>query len=97
MFQEHKGLPPKREIQHEIHLHQDAPLPNNGMDRSSIIENEEINKHVQELLERGDIRPSSSPCGSLIVLVPKKDVTWRICMDYRALNIFTIKNRYPLP
>ena len=97
LFQEFKGLPPKREIQHEIHLQQDAPLPNICMYKSSIIENVEIKKQVKELLERGGIRPSSSPCGSPIVLVPKKDGTWRMCIDYRALNIITIKNRYPLP
>ena len=87
LFQEPKGLPPKREIQHKIHLHQDAPLPNIGMYRSSVIENAEIKKQVQELLERGDIHPSSSLCGSPIVLVPKQDGTWRICVDYMALNI----------
>ena len=65
MFQEPKGLPPKMEIQHEIHLHQDAPLPNIGMYKSSIIENAEIKKQVQELLERGEIQPSSSLFGSL--------------------------------
>ena len=64
---------------------------------SSIIENAEIKKHVQELIEKGAIRPSSSPCGSPIVLVPNKDGTWHMCVDYRALNIITIENRYPLP
>ena len=72
MFQEPKGLPPKMEIQHEIHLQQDAPIPNIGMYRYSIIENAVINKKIQELLEREDIRPRSSSCGSPIVLVPKK-------------------------
>ena len=97
MFEEPKGLPLKREIQHEIHLQHDAPLPNFGMYRMSIIEMEEIKKQVQELLDQGVIRSSTSPCGSLIVLVPKKDGTWRICVDYRALNKITVKNRYPLP
>ena len=54
-------------------------------------------KQVQELIEKGVIRPSTSPCGSPIVLVPKKDGSWRMCIDYRALNKITIKNRYPLP
>ena len=49
------------------------------------------------MIEKGVIRPSTSPCGSPIVLVPKKDGSWRMCIDYRALNKITNKNRYPLP
>ena len=97
LFQESKVLPPKREIQHEIHLQHDATLPKIGMYRSSIIDNSEIKKQVHELLERGDIRPSSSPCGSPIVLVPNKYGTWRMCVDYRVLNKTTIMDMYPLP
>jgi hypothetical protein len=97
MFKEPKGLPPKREIQHEIQLQQDCPLPNIGMYRMSVMENVEIKKQIQELLDKGVIVPSSLPCGSPIVLVPKKDGTWCMCVDFRALNKITVKNRYPLP
>ena len=97
LFQEPEGLPPKREIQHEIQLQQDAPLPNIIMYRLSVLQNEEIKKQVQELVEKGVIYPSTSPCGSPIVLVPKKDKTWRMCIDYRALNKITVKSMYPLP
>eukprot|EP00253_Pinus_taeda_P030208 PITA_30208 len=97
LFQEPKGLPPKKEIVHDINLQQDAPLPNIGMYRLSALENAEIKKEVQEFLEKGFMRPSTSPCGSPIILVRKKDGSWRMCIDYRALNKITIKNRYPLP
>jgi len=92
VFQEPKGLPPKRGIQHEIQLQQDCPLPNIGMYRMSIMESLEIKKQVQELLDKGVICPSTSPCGSPIVFVTKKDGTWCMCVDYRALNKITIKN-----
>eukprot|EP00253_Pinus_taeda_P019565 PITA_19565 len=94
---EPKGLPPKKEIVHDIILQQDVPVPNIGMYRLSALENDEIKKQVQELLEKGFIRPSTSPCGSPIVLVRKKDGSWRMCIDYRALNKITIKKNYPLP
>ena len=97
MFQEPTGLPPKREIQHEIHLHQDCPVPNIGMYRFSIMENAEIKRQIKDLLDKGFIRPNTSPCGSQIVLIPKKDGTWHMCVDFRALNKITVKNRYPLP
>jgi hypothetical protein len=97
MFKEPKGLPPKRGIQHEIQLQQDCPLPNIGMYRMSVMENAEIKKQIQELLDKGVIVPSTSPCGSPIMLVPKKDDTWRMCVDFRALNKIIVKNRYPLP
>jgi hypothetical protein len=97
MFKEPKGLPPKRGIQHEIQLQQDCPLPNIGMYRMSVMENAEIKKQIQELLDKGVIVPSSLPCGSPIVLVPKKYGTWCMCVDFRALNKVTVKNRYSLP
>jgi hypothetical protein len=97
MFQEPKGFPPKRAIQHEIQLHQDCPLPNIGMYRMSVMENAKIKKQIQEFLDKGDIMPSTYPCGSPIVLVPKKDGTWRMCVYFRALNKIMVKNCYPLP
>ncbi|KAL4582130.1 hypothetical protein LXL04_006671 [Taraxacum kok-saghyz] len=52
---------------------------------------------LQELLDKGFIRPSSSPWGAPVLFVKKKDETMRMCIDYRELNKVTIKNRYPLP
>jgi hypothetical protein len=58
---------------------------------------DEIEKAIKELLDMGHIRPSSSPFASSVVLVKKKDGTMCMCIDYRALNKKTIKNRYPIP
>ena len=58
---------------------------------------DEIEKAIKELLDMGHIRPNSSPFASSVVLVKKKDGTMRMCIDFRALNKKTIKNRYPIP
>ena len=97
LFKEPKYLPPKRDIQHEIQLQSNAHILNICMYRMSVIENEEIMKQIHELVDKGFIRPSYSPSGPPIILVPKKDITWRMCVDFRALNKITIKNMYPLP
>jgi hypothetical protein len=57
----------------------------------------ELKNQLQELLDKGYIRPSSSPWGSLAIFVKKKDASLRMCVDYRPLNAVTIKNKYPLP
>ena len=82
LFQEPKGMPPEKGIVHDIILQQDVPLPNIGMYTLPALENAEIKKQVQELLEKVFIRPSTSPCGSPIVLVRKKDGSWRMCIGY---------------
>jgi hypothetical protein len=56
----------------------------------------ELKEHIKELLEKGFICPSSSPWGAPVIFVSKKDNTQRLCMDYRALNKVTIKNKYPM-
>jgi hypothetical protein len=57
----------------------------------------ELKSQLQDLLEKGFIRPSSSPWGCPAIFVKKKDQTLRMCVDYRPLNDVTIKNKYPLP
>ncbi|GJU79833.1 putative reverse transcriptase domain-containing protein [Tanacetum coccineum] len=58
---------------------------------------EELSGQLKELLDKGFIRPSSSPWGAPVMFVNKKDGSFRMCTDYRELNKLTIKNRYPLP
>jgi hypothetical protein len=57
----------------------------------------ELKEHVKELLEKGFSHPRSSPCGAPVIFVLKKDGTLRLCVNYRALNVVTVKNKYPLP
>jgi hypothetical protein len=61
------------------------------------MENDEIKRQIQETLQKGHIRPKSSPWGIPILLVPNKYETWWICIDYRALHKIAVKNRYPIP
>jgi hypothetical protein len=57
----------------------------------------ELKKQIDELLEKGYIRPSTSPWVAPVLFVEKKDGPKRMCIDYRALNEVTVKNKYPLP
>jgi hypothetical protein len=86
MFQEPRGLPPKKSIQHEILLQKDGPLLNIDMCGMLVMENFEIIKQVQEFLDKGVMKPSTSPCRSPIVLVADKYCIWRMWVDFRALN-----------
>jgi hypothetical protein len=76
IFSSPTRVPLHCQVKHSIDLTPDAPLPNGPVYHHSLSENEEIKCQIQELLEKGHIRPSSSPCGSPIMLVQKKDGTW---------------------
>ena len=91
------GLPPSREIDHEIEIIPGSEPPFRPIYRLSQLELTEMKNQVTELLRKGFIQPSKSPYGAPILFVRKKDGTMRMCIDYRALNKITIKNRYPLP
>ena len=91
-------LPPKRgDDDHFIELFPGSSPPNRPPYRVSQAQQEEILRQVNELVEKGMVRPSSSPFCSPILLVQKKDGTYHMCVDYRALNRITVKNRFPVP
>jgi hypothetical protein len=88
---------PDRDIEFSIELLPGtAPISKRAyrMDVKDLIE---LKKQIEELLEKGFIRPSLSPWGAPVLFVNKKDGSRRMCVDYRSLNEVTIKNKYPLP
>ncbi|WVZ69904.1 LOW QUALITY PROTEIN: hypothetical protein U9M48_018619 [Paspalum notatum var. saurae] len=91
------GMPPDREVEFLIELlHGTAPIAKRQY-RVAPKEQELIKENIDELLGKGFIRPSSSPWAFPVLFVDKKDGSRRMCVDYRALNDVTIKNKYPLP
>ncbi|KAI3670108.1 hypothetical protein L6452_41749 [Arctium lappa] len=91
------GLPPDRQVEFRIDLVPGAAPIAKAPYRLAPSEMQEMVAQLQELFEKGLIRPSSSPWGAPVLFVKKKDGTMRICIDYRELNKATVKNRYPLP
>jgi hypothetical protein len=90
------GLPPLRGIEHQIDLVLGASIPNRPAYRSNPEETKELRRQVDELMMKGYIRESMSPCVVSVLLVPKKDGTWRTCVDCRAVNNITVKYRHPI-
>jgi hypothetical protein len=86
-----------RGFEHQIDLILGASLPNRAAYRTNLEETKEIQRQVQELLDNGYVRESLSPCDVLVILVPKKNGTWHMCVDCRVINNITIHYRFPIP
>ncbi|GKE04108.1 putative reverse transcriptase domain-containing protein, partial [Tanacetum coccineum] len=91
------GLPPTRQVEFRIDLVPGAAPVARAPYRLAPSKMKELSEQLQELSDKGFIRPSSSPWGAPVLFVKKKDGSFRMCIDYRELNKLTVKNRYPLP
>ncbi|GJY50913.1 putative reverse transcriptase domain-containing protein [Tanacetum coccineum] len=91
------GLPPARQVEFQIDLVPGAAPVARAPYRLAPAEMQELSAQLQELSDRGFIRPSSSPWGAPFLFVKKKDSSFLMCIHYRELNKLTVKNRYPLP
>ena len=90
-------LPPQRVVDFIFELHPCTSPISMTQHRMALIELQELKVQLQELLDKGFIRPNISPWGALVLFAKKKDKTLRLCIGYTQLNRVTIKNRYPLP
>ncbi|GJW80841.1 retrovirus-related pol polyprotein from transposon 17.6 [Tanacetum coccineum] len=91
------GLLPTRQVEFQIDLVPGVAPVARAPYRLAPSELQELSTQLQELSDKGFIRPSSSPWGAPVLFVKKKDGSFRMCIDYRELNKLTVKNRYPLP
>uniref|UniRef100_A0A2N9I939 Reverse transcriptase domain-containing protein n=1 Tax=Fagus sylvatica TaxID=28930 RepID=A0A2N9I939_FAGSY len=90
-------LPPIRGIEHQIDFVPGATIPNRLALPGARKETKELQRQVEDLMSKGYVRESMSPCAVLVLLVPKKDGMWRMCVDCRAINNITVKYRHPIP
>ena len=97
VFGEPKQLPPHISFDHAITLFPNTTPVNTRPYRYAPHQKDEIERQVAEMIQAGVVSPSLSPFASPVLLVKKKDNTWRFCVDYRKLNLATVKNKFPIP
>ncbi|GJY21873.1 putative reverse transcriptase domain-containing protein [Tanacetum coccineum] len=95
--EELSGLPQTRQVEFQIDLMLGAAPVARAPYRLALSEMKELSEQLQELSDKGFIRPSFSPWGAPVLFVKKKNGSFRMCIDYRELNKLTVKNRYPFP
>nr|XP_016504077.1 PREDICTED: RNA-directed DNA polymerase homolog [Nicotiana tabacum] len=91
-----KGLPLLRGIEHQIDFIPGSKIPNKVAYRSNPEEKKELQSQVKALLDKGLVKESLSPCVVPVNLVPKKDGTWRMCVDCHAINKIIVKHHHPI-
>ena len=91
------GIPLEREVDLSIEIVPGTAPVSRAPYRMAPAELKELKVQLQELLDKGFVRPSVSPWGAPVLFVKKKDGTLRMCIDYRQINKVTVKNKYPLP
>ena len=97
VFEEAEGVEKDPPVRHPIRLEDGAKSSHVKPYRFTETQRNEMREQVIQLLQKGWIRPSASPWGAPVLLVPKKDGTWRFCVDFRNLNAVTVRDSFPLP
>ena len=97
VFEEPMGLPPFKGKDHHIIMKEGVEAINCKPYRYGAVQKDVIKTMTRDMLDSGVIQNYNSSFSSLVVLVKKKDNSWRMCIDYKALNIHTIKDKFPIP
>ncbi|GBG83787.1 hypothetical protein CBR_g37587 [Chara braunii] len=93
----YSSIPPMRDIEHHIRLEPNYRIQHRAPYPLSVPEAQELKRQIDELLRQGFIKPSTSPWSAPVLFDCKKDGTLRLCLDYRGLNEYTVRNSYPMP